>query len=239
MKKLFHPWVFLFAIIFLLVYKLVLLNIDEIFPMAYEIGDLIYEAMLAYFAGYIFYLLVEYFPKRRDKKTVYRYVNRKRDSIINNFYRFLDHVISEIEVVSNLVPEDPPTAARVFLAQELKKDEFDLKNMSIEKFEKVMRIIHNQDRSPVSQFPDLLNHLTWNQYFRLHSQSILKLVNEVFVVIPYLEPDHINIFTDIQDCSFFGLVNNIDVSQDCEFLANSIHKYYLLIRELEDNWQKE
>ncbi len=66
---------------FVLLYKTILINRTEIFPFAFEIGDLLYNLSFAILASAVFYFFVIYLKEKERKKKVLGVINMRFEQI--------------------------------------------------------------------------------------------------------------------------------------------------------------
>ena len=67
----------LFSIVWILLYKLVFLEIDEVFPKASQIGEIFYGINASIIASSIFYYIVVYIPAKQRLDKVKSYITQR------------------------------------------------------------------------------------------------------------------------------------------------------------------
>src|SRR5690606_22867820 len=72
---------FVVSLIFSVLYRIVFINIEEVFPFAFELGEITYYTSLAIFASCIFYYFNVYIKEKSDKKKIRQLVNMRLEQI--------------------------------------------------------------------------------------------------------------------------------------------------------------
>src|SRR6187402_3958413 len=78
----------LFSFLWILAYKLYFLNLEELFPSASVLGEIIYNIFLSVIGSSVFYFLVVFLPAKRKKAIISRAVSR-RIGKLNYDYLFI------------------------------------------------------------------------------------------------------------------------------------------------------
>lgn len=224
-------------IVFLLMYSFIFVYIPEFVSFGSELGAFLNQLALAFFAGYIFYILIEFIPKKRQKVHVYSYVQKKGEKIKSNLYTLIDNLMKEVKKIQEFTPDTSQKAVRQFKAKEIDIDSLDINNMTKEDIKRIMGVINDLEPSPYSRYEDLLNPMSWNEHFRINTQNSLSEVGDILTVIPYLDVEHIVILTEIQESEFPKLVKNIiacKMAPDCEIFGDALFDYYIAIQEIEN-----
>jgi hypothetical protein len=75
---------------------------------------------------------------------------------------------------------------------------------------------------------------TWSQQINNANRAIEQAIKYIFIVIPYLDSEDIELFTELYSSSYLELVNNIDLFQldGIEFLGEVMYKFNELIEQV-------
>ena len=72
---------FVLSLCYTLLYRLVFINVGELFPYAFELGEITYYTAFAIFASCIFYYFIVYLKENSDKKKIRQLVNMRLEQI--------------------------------------------------------------------------------------------------------------------------------------------------------------
>jgi hypothetical protein len=221
-----QTFIFILVILFLIVYKLYLLHTPAWFPNAENIGDLLYEFCLAYGAGYIFYLLIEFFPKQNDRQKVYSFVEDKRDYIIQN----------SNELLNNLVQ-----ATKIY--DEFKDRNLNIDSLTSSEFKEICSLLSPNELTPifgVDYEKRETDYWTWEQVIISNATYVHKQINDIFLLLPYLDANHIRILSNILNSGFINIFTSnpsyLKLDDTLSIIDEPLYEYFYLIKDLKNNW---
>lgn len=231
---------FFISIIGIFIYKIWLLQIPGSFPYAYELGDIFFVLATAYVASFVFYFLVTFWPQRKQKQNVYKYVNYKVELILNNFRDILSLTsLTEVDISAFDYKISVKEYSKLFDAKAYKmKRDYD--NISEQEIHDFFNRIRHGGGGPVTKIiadgAPATDIVTWGEYLLQNANITHKLVSEILILLPLLEVDHVTMLSEIQDAPYY--YRNIEmhptVSENSKlsFLAPSFIEYYSLMKTL-------
>ncbi len=188
--------------------KLILKEIPEVFEIGHELGEIFYDLSLAYIAAYLFYQIVVASPKRRDLKNIYSAVKWMSFDIV---YRGS----SIINPRSSLPgPYYTPSVNDKLTEQDFIT--FCEKNKMT-------------DNYTVYWTNELFDFITYASHFKGTQEKVLNKIEDTFQFHSHLETEHIKILNDIKSCPFMTLgshyINDLELGKD---RPNLMHMEYVL-----------
>lgn len=230
-------YLFMYCIAFILCYQFYLNNIPELFPFAHELGDIQYRICFAFITSYIFYVLITFIPKEKDKENVYAYIEPKKEQLISTIENFFEILV---EIANTKVLEDPRKQA---LKTVLFEDRtLEVHSLSLKDIKDICKIIDPKSTSPLGQFNfnKTFESMSWAKFIKYHVESMNQQVSDILVLMPHLETGHIKLLSDLKDTEFFRIVRIGKVfdflEADIEIFEYPINKYYYHISTLKKNW---
>lgn len=238
--------IFGLTLLYLFLYKLWLLKVPELFTYAYELGEIFYQLSMAYIASFIFYLLVTYWPQKKQKEHVYDYVNHKVVLILTNFMDILQLTSSTEATIKHFNYETTEEEYLVEFPEQLKiyRDEQDYNNIASQRITDFFSFITYGGGGPITKvYKDEKTGsdiVTWGDYLEENVRITNKLVSEILNLIPFLEPQHVTLLSKIQDAPYHYEVLEKHPgrrdAQKLEFLAPSYLEYYTLMKLLAEEF---
>lgn len=210
--------VFTLSLMFSIFYQIWFLKITEIFPLAYEIGVIIFNISLALIASSIFYFIVIHINEYSNKKKAIGIVKKKLKRLID----------IESTITKALI----------------EKSKIDLKreNYSKDNFEKILIEIKSIDVAPSLFYLDQENNnwLHYLYYFVADSQILIK---EIYQFMPYLELDLLVILDALEDSKYFNffkpfITKAVFTYPNLSVLSSFYYQYTTLIFRLDDYFKK-
>lgn len=149
-----------------------------------------------------------------NKDTLYGFVNRRVNLIVNN----LNELVSNVEKESQIdIPRNEIAKSNIYRAL----SSININNKSL--------VLDDYDGN-------------WIKYLNYSKRQCLKNIREIFIFSSQLEPEMLNILLEIEDSDYFELLDNrcIEVTADSNlgFMTNRFIEYILHISELE-NYRKD
>ncbi|MFJ7731174.1 hypothetical protein ACIQXF_04695 [Lysinibacillus sp. NPDC097231] len=189
-----------------------LLSVPERFYLGSEIGEVLFNLSIGYFVTYWFYYLTVHRTEKIHKKKAYKLVFTRANKIVSNFNSLKQSMFD-----ANLP---------IFQVAGIQMD-------NAYNYEQVLKFITPSTYS--NSFNGAFQPMTWNERILEANNSIENAVKDIFIVIPYLDPDDIELFTDLYSCEYFELTNNIELTtiEDIEFLGKPMYEAYEIIKKIE------
>ncbi|MGQ2921873.1 MAG: hypothetical protein ACT6SF_08315 [Hydrogenophaga sp.] len=167
------------ALLGLIIKATILNQIAAPWPSLHDLGIVADSILASIVASYAFYILVVHLKDERDKRTLAQYIDRHTNKLIGH----CKSQLSDISKVSGLA--------------------LDLQNVDLVSVTQAFAKIDPNSKAPLV----LGRHLqaaNWLQYFNHYrtrsGESFAKLISQII----FLEPEHVRLLANIDDCSFFG-----------------------------------
>lgn len=146
-----------------------------------------------------------------NKDTLYGFINRRVNLIVNNLNELLSNIEKESEID---IPRNEISKSNIYRA---------LSSINIEK------------KSLVLDEYDCNGN--WIKYLNYSKKHCLQNIREIFIFSTQLEPEMLNILLEIEDSDYFELLDNRDIevtsNSNLGFMTNRFIEYILQIYELE------
>lgn len=192
-----------------------LINVSELFHGAEKLAGIIYKLCLSYISAFIFYFLVVHFNRQRDKKNTYGYVVQKTDKIIS----CATTLILEMKKATKITFEGKYPTERELI--------------------EMCKLINPNANAPLILFApgDTGRYANWIQYLDELKRQSNEATKRIFLQMPFLDSDLINILASIEDCNHFnGLKYMLIVpvkNPNLTGFQSSIAEYFKLVNNLE------
>lgn len=189
-----------------------LFDIPEIVPWGEEFGAIYYKLSLSLMASYIFYFIVIHLKSQLDKENINAFVATKSFGVIGDY-------ISQIEALKKEVN---------FSIEEnylLKKE-----------IEEIFKAINPKNNAPLllGQFG---NYANWLQYMSYYKDRTQKLIQKIFIKMPFLDSKLVRLLAEIDDCSHFVIIEstlNLQFgNNDMSAWASTFYEYSVKCKELD------
>jgi hypothetical protein len=229
-------YLFLFCIAFVLSYQFFLIKFPEVFPFAYELGDIQYRICFAFITSYIFYVLITFIPKEKDKKNVYEYINPKKDELIKSIESFFAVLV---ETANYAVLKDPKRQAiKELLFQDRK---LDVNSLNEKDIKDICKIINPNGQSPINVYENkAFVNQNWAEYIKYSIEYTNQQIADIFVLMPHLDTKHIKLLSNLKDIEFIRIVRIGKIfdlmDSDIEIFDNPLYTYYQYISKLKEDW---
>jgi hypothetical protein len=199
------------AIVIIFLRQFILYNVPEIVPFGEELGELLYDSCVGYLVTYWFYYLTVY---RRDKQynaKVYKFVKKRVTAIINDFNDLTSRIYSN-----------------AFALHVINISDFEKK----ESLRVALGLLNPSQESGV--LDGTFTPLLWGEFIKLRANQIERSLRDIFIFVPYLEYEDIEIFSEIYSSNCLEIIKNIDLNKldSLEFLADPIDDLNELIKKL-------
>lgn len=192
----------------------------EIFPKAYEIGNIFSNLSLAYISSYIFYLVVVKYQENKDKKNIYSTIYNLSKQLVGRG----NNVVTVLATANNCLRDD--------LTKTITKDEFiELCKKTNPKTISPNRLLGTVTNSIPATYSQLIYH---NSYHNSRA-----LINQIFVYMPFLDSDLVKLLNKLNESTFYlmaeSLANpNAFKNTDFEMMAEPMYAFHLTLREIEN-----
>lgn len=177
----------LFSLIALFIFDFYLFNIEESFKGAHIIGKIIYNLLLSYTAGYIFYLMTVYYSEYKTKKAIRTSLSYDINQVLSS-YRTLIRTIcksSNQEITGFFMLEEIENACN-FIAL---------------------------NRPPINPNENNTVRLTanWPPYLNVHMSVVKEGIHSIFsLYINNLDEELKTVLSKIKVCDYFEIINSLD-----------------------------
>lgn len=203
------------ASVLIIIRQFILYDVPEFWRFGSELGDIIFDISIGYLVTYWFYYLTVYRREKQYKDNAYKLVNKRATYIVSSF--------------NSLKEKTYNTNKSMF-------DVVGIKMITEYDFGQVLKII-----KPTEFTGDLnsaFQPMTWSDYIVNTNHSIDRALKDIFIVIPYLEPEDIDLFTDLYSSEFLELTKNIPLNElaDIGFLGNPMYKFDQLIKKVQERF---
>ncbi len=188
-------------------------EIPEIFPKAYEIGNIFSNLSLAYISSYIFYLVVVKYQENKDKKNIYSTIYLRVKKLVDNG-----------NSVMTLLKNYNPSKDKDILQKITKKD--------------FLKLCENTDateewpRISFGLIPD--NSLFKTTYGQIMYDFTIRYckdeIDKIFIFMPFLETELLKLLNQVQETNHFKKFSPYSSFDD---RAEDMFEYHLLMREIE------
>jgi hypothetical protein len=192
------------AIVIIFLRQFVLYNVPEFVPFGEELGELLYDSCVGYLITFWFYYLTVYLRDQNYKKRVYEFVARRAKEIVRDF----NDLLQDLETFKN--------------------NQHQVKNIDLDSEYNLGLILKLIDPSSASlRLNGAFQSITWGEFFKLKRNMIENALKDIFLFVPYLEEEDIQLFTNIYSSQFLALIKNIDLNkvQDLHFLSKVMWKF--------------
>lgn len=208
----------LVAILSILLMEAYLKDVPENVAWGAEFGVVFYKLCLSIMASYIFYFIVVHLKSQSDKENINAFVATKSYRVVGEY----KSQIQEIKKATNTVSGD----------------EFLTKNEIQTMFQSI---------NPKNNAPLILGQLgksaNWIQYMAYHKERTQKLVQKIFVKMPFLDSELVRLLAEIDDCSHFGMIESTLNMQfkngNMSAWASTFYDYSVKCKELQKYNEKK
>lgn len=191
-------------------------DIEEIVSWGSEFGNIYYRVCLSMIASYVFYFIVIHLKSMKDKENVNKFISFKVSNILSTY----NTQINEIKKLSNNIDEK--------------------KYFKLEELEKLFKNIN-----PNAQAPLILGtkYATWMQYFQYNNKRTQENIKKIFVQMPFLDSELVDILAHIEDNHHFEVIDLLSSipcnNQNMESFADTFIAYSNLCEKLEVYYDKK
>jgi len=216
-------FLFVLSIIAIYIIEFKYSNTVERWDYGAELGKVISNLSLAFIASGIFYILLVYFPRLRDKKYIYKHASQI------NFSIFLtgSSLFKEINRTDKFV-----------LFKEIEKEDFF----------KICETTGPNDLYSLFITPDIQHPINYRQRINSIRISIERDIKILFSFIPHLEKEHIYLLNDLLYCqlmrdldSYFNNEKYSENDTSFEHIKEPLYDFYkkvISLRKYNMNYEK-
>ncbi|SMG49169.1 hypothetical protein SAMN05661096_03575 [Marivirga sericea] len=180
---------FAVSLIFSVVYRTILINIEEAFPFAFELGEITYYTALAVFASCIFYYFIVHLKEKSDKRKIKQLVNMR---------------LEQIEMMKGIIFKDIISQSQV----QDKKQEFPKSIEDLKEILKGMKLTARPPRyfagSQLVEVKDWYTYFEYNFHYDKHNIEILQKH------ITFLNSETVQMLHDLSSCMFITAIHQYD-----------------------------
>ena len=185
----------------------------EIFPKAYEIGNIFSNLSLAYISSYIFYLVVVKYQENKDKKNIY-------STIYLRVKKLVDNGNSVVTLLKNYNPSKEKD-----LLQKITKEDF-------------LKLCKNSDpkeewkRISFGLIPnnDLFKTTYGQMMYDFSIRYCKDEIDKIFIFMPFLETELLKLLNQVQESNHF---KNFSSYSSYDDRGEDMFEYHLLMRKIE------
>lgn len=194
-----------------------LFDIPELIPWGEEFGTIYYKLCLSLMASYIFYFIVIHLKSQSDKENINAFVATKSYGVVGDYKSQIQALKKE---VNSTISDD---------------------YLSKEQIEDVFKMIDPKNNAPLllGQFGSYAN---WIQYMSYHKDRTQKLIQKIFIKMPFLDSKLVRLLAEIDDCTHFVVIEstlNLKFgNNDMSAWAGSFYEYSIKCKELEEYNEK-
>jgi len=185
----------------------------ELFSGGANLAVMLKNLSLAFISSYIFYIVVVHLKYMRDKEHLTPYIAMKTRQTVGSIREPLHHLILNAKA-------DPAN-----------------KYPSELELEEIGKKTYFNDPAPIA-YRRLYKSMTTMQDFCNHWKSICeKRIDDVLILSPYLDTEHIKLLLEIKDSSFYSAFDSLNealLSNDFSALSNSLYSLSQHAKALED-----
>lgn len=207
---------FILVLLYILLYKLLLLKYPAPFSFMFTLGDVFYNLLIGYCSSYIFYMIFNHHQREKEKKLLKLVVNKP-----------LTYVVSNIEAPIN------------HLSKKVLGDNIDINNLTKENFNNICRNIKLFDVAPgATETNGKLVSINYFSYLNEYVNIVNKSCKEILDFTKVLDDELILLINSIKTSSYHELIivnyKAIGVLRNTsfDFLSNEMFDYYNLYKSL-------
>ncbi|MFW6046610.1 MAG: hypothetical protein ACOCP4_02325 [Candidatus Woesearchaeota archaeon] len=182
--------VFIVSSVFIILYKFIFINYEEIFKHASKLGEIFYNIAFALLASSIFYYFVVYLKEKENKRKVRQLINMRFEQI-----RMMKYLI--LNDIKKKSPNDTDK-------KDTPKSKADLV--------KILKGMKLTDKPPSyfagSQMVELDN---WYQYFEYNFNYDIKNIDLLYRHTQFLNPETIQLMHDLISAPLIGAIHQYEI----------------------------
>lgn len=206
---------FIFAICFIIIRQFFLYNVPEFFPQGFELGEIIFNLSISFIVTHWFYYLTVHRREKQYKEKAYKLVNNRASKIITSFNGLKQSIHNATSPILDATGIEMDTAFN---------------------YEQVLKFIYPDTFS--GSYDSAFQPMAWKKRIITTNESIEKSLKDIFIVIPYLDSDDIELFTDLYSSEYLEKVNNTPLSglSDLSFLGTPMFNFDEKIKVIEKRY---
>ncbi|WP_238653915.1 hypothetical protein [Paenibacillus piscarius] len=166
------------ALIIIVITQFVLNDVPEYFRGGANLGNVLFNISMSYLVSYIFYVIVAYLPEE-NKKT---YVRKHVDALVKDIIKYNN------TLKDNMKRQTGNTANM--------NNDTDIIN--------VMSQIQTNATAPIVAFVSGISSFNWKEYLELNNNQVVNKCNGLFVYMPYLDPELVQLLSDLIYSKYFN-----------------------------------
>ncbi|MEZ8129512.1 hypothetical protein [Enterovibrio norvegicus] len=185
-------------------------EIPELFNGGKELLNAYYNFCIGLVASYVFYFIVVHVKEQSDKDNVKAYVFSKSNCVVGNYKCVIRAVKKEVGYMGT-------------------EDYFDQEKIH----ELFLKVVPNSDAPMVSSYDS--SRLNWVQFLNDYRISSIRLIDKMLKVMPYLDTEHIQLLSAIEDSHYFIEISGLSGigNPDISIWSETFYKYSLDCKALE------
>lgn len=178
------------AVLIIIVRQFILYDVPEFFSLGQELGELLFNLCVGYLVTFWFYYLTVYRRESKYKIRVQKYVEVFVEKTVNAYD----------SLITNLVETN-----------QHKLQEVGVEPYSKEGFKILFRLTEMNGFSPLLDRNFI--QMTWAEYIKTQRNQIDKNLRECSIVFQHLDPDEINVITELISHELLEVLNNIPIEK--------------------------
>ena len=188
----------------------IFLHIPEWFPGGNEVQEFFYDSSLALISAYVFYFIVTHLKRQQDKGQLLPLLSSKTDSIIGAAETVAGHLA---QTSGHKFEGHLPSSA-------------DTKTMC-SKVQASEKISWTYTPGSGMNVRAIQTHL---EYLVFHMERTRVAIRDIYVVMAYLEAEHVRLLATIDDCHYFNTLAELKGAdlgtKELSFLAVTLYQYF-------------
>lgn len=195
---------FIISLVILVIRQFVLYSTPEFFWFGQEVGEILFNLAIGYIITSLFYYLTIYRREYKNRKHAYEFTRSRLDKIIGNVTSLIESIYND------------------------KKEVFDATGIDIETEEglnNALRLLDMHAYSP--RYNSSFQQLKWHELFSMSGPYNKNMLQEILVLLPYLDPEDIQRVTDLLSHEYLELLRNMDLSlyDEISFINVPMHDF--------------
>ena len=209
------------SFVFVVLYKLILIDIREIFPKGYEIGELSYNIALTVLTSSIFYYFVNYLKEQETKKKLAETINNRLGHLT-----MMKSIIYQAVVSKSTYKELPKRLP----------DDYKL-------FVEICSNISLRSMPPVYWNSEMIQFNDWFEYFEYTFMMDRYNIDILFKYSNVINADTLNMFNEVMHTTFHSGIRQYKTSTETyanqlSSLAGPLHNYLTILGSFENDCWK-
>jgi hypothetical protein len=206
-----------FCIVIIFIRQFILYDTPEVIKVGHEFGELFFNISVGVLVTHWFYYLTIYRREKRYKDKAYKLVNKRTKSIVTSFHTLKSNIYEANKPIFETIGIEMDTAYN---------------------YGQILKFINPAKDS--GKLDGAFQPMNWAVLITRANNRIEQAIKDIFIVMPHLEAEDIELFTDLYDSRYLETVNNIDLSgsSDIGFLGQDMYDFNIMIEKIESKFGK-